>query len=155
MGGTVSSRLNVNTIQTQSASITQQFIKHCRLVTIYSLLWHHWLGVRNSIRPVKNWLMGCWSGYQSDAMCKWFAYGPADATATPSSLAPAKSRMVCTILVPAYPGCLGKEATKRVFVCVTIRRSSMTDRRHLVVTEVVAEHQFIYDGKHFLVVEEV
>jgi len=35
------------------------------------------------------------------------AYGPADATATPSSLAPVKSRMVY-LLVPAYPGCPGK-----------------------------------------------
>ena len=26
--------------------------------------------------------------------CKWFAYGPADATAAPSSVAPVKSRMV-------------------------------------------------------------
>jgi len=30
----------------------------------------------------------------SGARCKWFAYGPADATAAPSSLAPVKSRMV-------------------------------------------------------------
>jgi len=27
----------------------------------------------------KNW---CWCGYLSGAKCKWFAYGPADATAT-------------------------------------------------------------------------
>jgi len=37
---------------------------------------------------------GHWCGYLSGARCKWFAYGPADATATPSSLAPVKSRMV-------------------------------------------------------------
>jgi len=30
----------------------------------------------------------------SGARCEWFAYGPADATATPSSLASLKSRMV-------------------------------------------------------------
>ena len=35
-----------------------------------------------------------WAGHLSGARCKWFAYGPADATATPSSLAPVKSRMV-------------------------------------------------------------
>jgi len=35
-----------------------------------------------------------WHGYLSEVTCKWFAYGPADATATPSSLAPVKSRMV-------------------------------------------------------------
>jgi len=33
-------------------------------------------------------------GYLSRARCKWFAYGPANATATPSSLAPVKSKKV-------------------------------------------------------------
>jgi len=36
-----------------------------------------------------------WCGYLSGVRFKSFAYGPADATATPSSLAPVKSRMVC------------------------------------------------------------
>jgi len=35
-----------------------------------------------------------WRGYLSGERCKLFAYGPADATATPSSLVPVKSRMV-------------------------------------------------------------
>jgi len=35
-----------------------------------------------------------WRGYLSRARCKWFAYGPADATATPPCLAPVKSRKV-------------------------------------------------------------
>jgi len=42
----------------------------------------------------KNWVMKCWCGYLSGAKCKWFAYGPSDATATPSSLASVKSRIV-------------------------------------------------------------
>jgi len=42
----------------------------------------------------KNWVMRYWRGYLSGAMCRWFAYGPADATATLSSLAPVKSRIV-------------------------------------------------------------
>ena len=42
----------------------------------------------------KNWVMRYWHGYLSGARCKWFAYGSADATATPSSLAPVKSGMV-------------------------------------------------------------
>ena len=46
-----------------------------------SVLWHCWLGSRKGIRPVKNWVVGCWRGYLSGAMCR-FAYGPADATAT-------------------------------------------------------------------------
>jgi len=33
-------------------------------------------------------------GYLSGARCKCFAYGPADATATPSSFASIKSRIV-------------------------------------------------------------
>ena len=42
----------------------------------------------------KNWVVRNWHGYLSGARCKWFAYGSADATTTPSSLAPVKSRMV-------------------------------------------------------------
>ena len=49
------------------------------------------LSVRKSIRPVQDWVMRCWCGYLSGARCKWFA---ADATATPSSLASLKSRLV-------------------------------------------------------------
>ena len=42
----------------------------------------------------KNWVVRYWHGYLSGARCKWFAYTPSDATATPSSLATVKSRMV-------------------------------------------------------------
>jgi len=55
-----------------------------------------------------------WHGYLSGAKCKWFAYGPADATATPTSLAPVKSRMVY-LSWPAYPDCPGKKAVKRMY----------------------------------------
>ena len=81
-----------------------------------SVLWHCWLGVAKGIQRVKNWVMWCWHGYLSLARCKWSAYGPADATATPSSLASLISRLVVglTFLVPAYVGCPGKEAIKRV-----------------------------------------
>ena len=51
-----------------------------------------WLGVRRSIRPVKNWVMRCWCGYLPGARCILFACGPADATV--SSLASFKSRLV-------------------------------------------------------------
>ena len=36
---------------------------------------------QDCIRPVKNWVVGCWSGYLCGARCR-LAYGPADATAT-------------------------------------------------------------------------
>jgi len=51
-----------------------------------SVLWHCWLDGRKGIQPVKTWVMRCCHGYLSGAKCKWLAYGPADATATPSSL---------------------------------------------------------------------
>jgi len=38
--------------------------------------------------------MRCWCGYFSGALCKWFAYGPADAAAPRSSLASLKFRLV-------------------------------------------------------------
>ena len=61
---------------------------------VASVLWDCWLGIRKSIRSVKAWVTRCWRGYLSGAKCKWFPYGPADATATPSSLASLTSRMV-------------------------------------------------------------
>ena len=74
----------------------KDFGKVCVLMLWYIVLKHclqcfdavAWAARRASIQPVKNWVVisGVW--------CKWFAYGPADATATPSSLAPVKSRMV-------------------------------------------------------------
>ena len=42
----------------------------------------------------KNWVVRYWCGYLSGARCKLFAYGPADATASPSSFAPLKFRTV-------------------------------------------------------------
>ena len=37
---------------------------------IPSVLWRCWLGGRKGIRPVKNWVVGCWCGYLSEAMCR-------------------------------------------------------------------------------------
>jgi len=52
-----------------------------------------------------------------DVRCKWFAYGPADATATPSSLSCfIKIQTDLTFLVPAYSGCPGKEAVEQLCV---------------------------------------
>jgi len=48
-----------------------------------------WLGGRKVTWPLKTE-----HGYLSEARCKWFAYGPADATAIPSSLALLNSLMV-------------------------------------------------------------
>ena len=75
-----------------SCTICVKYFKTLDLLP--SLLWHCWLSMRKSIWPVKNWVMRCWHGYLSGARCRWVVCGPADATATPSSLASLKSRMV-------------------------------------------------------------
>ena len=70
---------------------------------------------RQEGHPVcKNWVVRCWHGYLSGARYKWFAYGPADATATPSSIAPENLEWF-TFLVPAYPGCPGIKAIKQMW----------------------------------------
>jgi len=67
---------------------------------------------RQEEHPVcKNWVVRYWRGYLSGARCKWFAYGPADATATPSSLAQQNPEWFA-FLVSAYLGCPGKKAIK-------------------------------------------
>ena len=59
-------------------AVLNKFV-HGQLVP--SVLWRCWLGGRKGVRPVKNWVVGCWCGYLSGARCR-LAYAPADATAT-------------------------------------------------------------------------
>ena len=79
-----------------------------------SVLWRCWLGGRKGIRPVKNWVVGCWRSYLSEARCR-LAYVPAEATATHCFLLQLNPDWF-TFLVPAYPGSPGKRAVK--WVCV-------------------------------------
>jgi len=44
-----------------------------------------------SIWSVKIWMIRCWHGCLQ--WCKWYAYGPADATATPPYHVSLESRM--------------------------------------------------------------
>jgi len=62
--------------------------------------------------------MGYWRGYLPGVWCKWFAYGPAEATATHYLLLQQNPEWF-TFLVPAYPGCPGKKAIN-VCVCVCV-----------------------------------
>jgi len=67
------------------------------------------LGGRQEGHPAcKTWVVKIWRGYLSGARCKWFAYGPADATVTLSSIAPVKNPEWFTFLLPAYSGVLKK-----------------------------------------------
>ena len=62
---------------------------------VLSVLWRCWsVGCQEGHPAYKKWkwVVRYWRGYLSGARCKWFAYGPADATL--SSVAPVKSRMV-------------------------------------------------------------
>jgi len=74
--------------------VTHVIIMCGKPTSIYlpSELWCCWLGIRKVIRPVKNWVVGCWHGYLSGASCR-LAYGPADAAAT-QCLVSVKSRLV-------------------------------------------------------------
>jgi len=76
------------------ASTASTFTALLSTVVLPLMLWRRWLGGRKGIWPVKIWVVRNWHGYLSGARCKWFAYCPADASATPWSLAPVKSRMV-------------------------------------------------------------
>jgi len=59
----------------------------------------------------KNWAMRCWHGYLSGARSNWFAYGPADKI---------KIGLTFLFLIPAFPGCPGKEVVKRLPVCLSL-----------------------------------
>jgi len=50
--------------------------------------------IADSVTQSADWVMRCWRGYLSGTRCKWFVCGPTDATATRSSLAALKSRLV-------------------------------------------------------------
>jgi len=78
-----------------------------------SVLWCCWLGGRKGTQHVKNWVVRYWRGYLSEARCNWLAYGPADATATPSVLAPVKSRMVYLSAASLVTWLYWKKAVKR------------------------------------------
>ena len=78
------------------------------------------LGIRKSIRPVKNWVMLYLHGYLYGARCRWFGYRSADATATPSSLASVKYRTVY-LLVVGIPRLSWKKRPLNVRVCACAR----------------------------------
>jgi len=69
-----------------------------------------------------------WHGYLAGARCKWFAYGPADATATPLSLAALKSRMVLPFWCQLTQVVLEKRPLNRHnVVTVTARTKCVTN----------------------------
>ena len=75
-----------------------------------SVLWRCWLGGRKGIRPVKNewWGVGVVVCLERGAGLHMAQLMPLPLTVSCSS----KIQIGFTFLVPAYPGCPGKEAVK-------------------------------------------
>jgi len=63
-----------------------------QVVNVPSVLWRCWLGGRKGIRPVKNWVVGYWSGYLTGVRCRLAR--PSWCHCHSLSLASVKSRLV-------------------------------------------------------------
>jgi len=90
-----------------------------------------------------DWVVSYWRGCLSETRCKWFAYGPADATATPSSLAPVKSEWF-SFLMPAYPGCPGKRSLNRCSSSSGSSTSSSNSQDILIIGLILLKNTLLY-----------
>jgi len=92
-------------------------IHMCTMFSL-SVLWRCWLGGRKGIRPVKNWVVGCWRGYLSGARSDLHMAQLMPLPLTVTSFS--KIQIGFTFLVPAHLGRPGQRAVKRVcvYVCV-------------------------------------
>jgi len=76
---------------------------------MHSVLWHCWLGGRKGIRPVKNWVVRCWHGYLSGAICRCADLHMAQLMPLPLTVSCfSKIQIGFTFLVPAHLGNPGK-----------------------------------------------
>jgi len=115
-----------------------------------SVLWLTLLARHQEEHPAcKNWMARYRHGYLSGAICTLFAYSSADATASQNPIISGFILMQTgfTLLVPAYLGCPGKMADKRVCVCVCVCVFSQSIHRkcvwiHCVV--IIMEHTHTY-----------
>ena len=85
------------------------------------VLWHCWLGGRKGIRPVKNWVVGCWHSYV--AICLERSADLHIAPLMPLLLTVScfsKSQIGFTFLIAAYLGSSRKRAVKRLCVCMYV-----------------------------------
>jgi len=82
------------------------------------VLWRCWLGGRKGIRPVINWVVGCWRGYLSGVSADLHMAQLMPLPLTVSCFS--KIHIGFTFLVPAHLGSPGQRAIKRVCVCVCV-----------------------------------
>ena len=91
------------------------YIRCGGVVNDLPVLWRCWLGGRNGIRPVKNWVVGCWRGcLERGADLHMAQLMPLPLTVSCFS----KIQIGFAFLVLAHLGSPGKMAVKRVCVCV-------------------------------------
>ena len=83
-----------------------------------SVLWRCWLGGMKDIRPVKNWLVGCWRGcrLEQGADLHMAQLMPLPLIVSCFS----KIQIGFTFLVSAHLGSPGQRAVKRLCVCVCV-----------------------------------
>jgi len=88
--------------------------------SLSSVLWRCWLGGRKGIRPIKNWVVGCWRGIclELGADLHMAQLMPLQPTVSCFS----KIQIGFTFLVPAHPGSPGKRAIKRMCVCLIVKK---------------------------------
>jgi len=114
------------------------------------VLWRCWVGGRNGIRPVKNWVVECCRGYLAGAQCR-LAYGPADATATHYLLLQDTVIQIgFTFLVPDHSGSSGQR-TSNGCVCVCVCGVTET-AVHYYLTQVM---QYIFTVWHRYALQDV
>ena len=110
-----------------NSRFTLHYITYLSLYVAYlpSVLWRCWLGSRKGIRPVKNWVVGCWHGCLGWGADLHIAQQiPLPLTISCSS----KSRLVLTFLVLPFwyllarvvPDKFQKSSKTVVWVCVYI-----------------------------------
>jgi len=85
----------------------------CLQCGLPSVPWHCWLGIRKSIRSVKNWVTWLFLWSEIQMICMWSSW----CHCQPVISCFIKIQTGLTFLVLAYPGCPGKKAVKWASVC--------------------------------------
>ena len=100
--------------------------------TVPSVLWRCWLGGRKRIRPVKNWVVGCWRGYLSGAVQTCISSSWCHCHSL--SLASVKSRLVLPFWY-RLTRVSRKRAVKRMCVCYCANIFSMLNADWWITTK--------------------
>ena len=98
--------------------------EHIVIFDMPSVLWRCWLGGRKSIRPVKNWAVGCWRSYLERTKLSVVICLERGADLHMAQLMPlpltissfSKIQIGFIFLVPTHPGSPGQRVVKRVCV---------------------------------------